>query len=350
METPLATSSVPSGPIVEQNIIDRPGVPAALHDKYWEALGEAGQLGTTARIIVRPDEEILGVDAGLVVSYPVTRDEQFGTVSPVVGPDGVTIIVREIRTGSIRRTFVTPIIPLGGLLVGERLFWWGTTSIADEAPPDPDRGAVWGIDLADSAAEPQQVTPSLQEQFGPGNRSRSPFYVTDGGRVMLSTVGSFEAEATQVIDVQSMSLQATLNNEVVHALIDDVALVHLSESRIGLRHLGGGRRIGPPFRMFQLLKAFAGKDEFFVQYGLGDGSGVFVAAIAADSGESRIVLHQPRGVRTSDLSPTLSTPEILVLLNEDWEYGADGLAYAPMSLLDPVTGELQPDAFMVGSP
>jgi hypothetical protein len=94
MTTTPTPISLPTGPIVEQRIVDRSGVPAALYDTYWtvertwQTAGQAGQIGTTARIVLPPEEELVGADDGRVASYVAEPD----TTYPIVGPDGMAII------------------------------------------------------------------------------------------------------------------------------------------------------------------------------------------------------------------------------------------------------------------
>ena len=342
---PSPRSSAPVLPpvFVETDIVDRPGVPAELRDKYWSAFGEVGEVGTTARIVLRPNEVVIAYDAGLVASHAVMRDADGGVVGPVVGPNGVTVIVREIRTGAIRRTFDIAEVPDLGVMVGERLFWFGR---APGDGQDPDRGAIWGIDVGNDG-QPVQITPPIEEEFGSGS-SRSPLYASDGGRVVISTVGGVESISTQIIDVSTMSVRMTIDGENGYALVGDRLLVHRTERRLGLFDVRTNRDVGPALDVFIAQKYLAGDDAFFVQYGI-DGEGVYVAAIGADTGEVRVLLHQPSGVLTSYLTD-LSTPDLLVLTQPDWDIGSDGNAAARFSLLDPATGALTPDAFVIGSP
>ena len=331
--------------------MDRPGVPSELYDRYWIALGSVGQLGTTARIDLGRSEAVLGADAGLVASYAVVHDDVVGSTDAIVGSDGVTIIVREVRTGDIRRKFVTRVLPAHGVMVGARLFWWGWGAALKTDPPDLDRGAIWAIDLADAGSQPRKVVPALSEQFGQG-WARSPLYVSDGGRVVMSSAAPSmqTAAATQVIDVATMSLRMTIHDEIAYELVGNIALVRRSEDRVGLLDLTTGRKVGPPLDVFIVQGTFAGTREMYVQHGRVDGTGVDISAIPLDSGKSRTLLHQGSGVITSFLNSELSTADILVLFERDPDFGGDGSPYVPISLLNPQTGDLQPEAFVIGTP
>lgn len=347
VESDVPSSPATRTPFVESNIVDREDVPASLYDKYWivrgswASSGQVSHVGTTARIVL-PNELVLGADAGIVASYAVINDDQ-GREDPVIGPNGVTINVRDIRTGAIRRTFDTPVDPAHGLMAGERLFWWGST-LPFEAH-DHVHGTIWGIDLTDAASTPREIVPAgeLDDVFG-GRWSRSPLRLSDRGRAVTSTVVGDDARATQVIDVSSMSLRTTITDEIAFGVVGTRALVRRPDGLIIL-DLETGRRVGPLLEVFQTLRSSAGDDERFVQYGRGDNSGVYVAAMDLDSGESRILLHQPRGVTTLSLDADLSVPELLVLV--DTNALDEGESELRVSLLDAETGELQPDAFAI---
>lgn len=342
--SPSASVRVPSGPIVVDHIVDRAGVPAALYDKYWIAQGQAGQLGTTARLLL-PSEQILGADAGLVASYAFTEDAE-GSEVPVVGPNGVTIVVRNIRTGTTVRSFETPVAPRDGLLVGDRLFWFGE---ADSVlAPKRSDVAVWGLDLSDPGSTPILIAPAE-----PGNAS-SPLRLSDGGRVVMRNLGGLSEPTlvTQVIDVSRMSLR-TIKSRLIYALGNGRALVKRDDGHLIVMDLDTGAPIGRALATEEDYKTFASRGEVFVQYGHPNPEpGVYIKAIDFGTGHVRDILFQGRGVVTSFLSPELSTPEVLVLFDErdDWEYDPAGFAYGTFALLDPVTGEVQPDAFTITPP
>jgi hypothetical protein len=87
-----------------------------------------------------------------------------------------------------------------------------------------------------------------------------------------------------------------------------------------------------------------GNGEVFIQHARG-GAGSIIA-INLGSGAAREILAQV----TLALSHALSTPESLVLVDLDWEVGADGKVHQPITLLDPGTGEVKVAAFTIGNP
>lgn len=347
---PTGPAQTPAGdaPWAEPNVVDRPGVPAQLYNKYWHALGEAGQVGTTARIVIPRTEEILAADAGLVASYAVVRDDALGTSEIVVGPDGVIIIVRDIRTGAVLHMVQTSVAVRSGVMRGTLLFWTGDTLSVDGAGGS-DAG-IWAVDTADPASTPRAIVePSdLKAEYGP-NATRSRLRLGDRGQAVLSTIVGDAARATQVIDVASLSLRTTIPGETAFDIADQTALVRRAEGVV-LLDISSGQTVGPVLKATEVYRAFATTEEIFVQYGPGDGQGVYITGLAIETGDSRQILHQPRGVRTTDLSVDLSALDLFVLLDDDWDYGSDGGAYVQVTLLDPMTGELQPDAFSVGNP
>jgi hypothetical protein len=330
--------------LVEREIVDRPGVPIELHDKYWIAFQQAGQLGTTARIVLRV-EMVVGADAGLVASYAFTRDAE-GTDDPVIGPNGVTIMIRDIRTGATVRALDTPVVPRDGLMVGDRLFWFGNADSIG-APKGSDV-AVWGLDLGDPAAEPIRLAP------GESGLASSPLRLSDANRVVMRNLGGLRDGGllTQVINVSTMDV-TTMRGEIVFALGGGRALVNGSGDRLVVRDLKTGDRVGAPLDAYEHYRTYGSEGEVFIQFGhFEPEQGVYIKAIDLRTGSIRDVLFQPRGVPTSFLSPLLCTPQVLVLFDErqDWEYDTNGFAYGTFSLLDPVTGAVQPDAFSVAPP
>lgn len=333
---------------VEPNIVDRPGVPARLYNKYWQALGEAGQVGTTARIVIPRTEEILAADSGLVASYAVVRDDALGTSEVVVGPGGVIIILRDVRTGAVLRMVETGVSIRSGAMSGALLFWTGDTLPVDGAE-GTDAG-IWALDTADPASRPRAIVePSdLSSEYGP-NATRSRPHLRDRGNALVSTIVGDAARATQVIDIATLSLRTTIPGEVAFEIADQTALVRRAEGVV-LLNISSGQQVGPMLKAAEVYRAFASTEEIFVQYGPGDGQGVYITGLGIGTGDVRQILHQPRGVRTTDLSLDISALDLFALLNDDWDYGSDGRAYVQVTLLDPVTGDLQPDAFSIGSP
>lgn len=339
-ETPTP-SAVASELFVEPNLVDRPGVPSELYDKYWTLWGQAGHVGTTALLIKPPNEAMLGADAGRVASFVV--DEE--TDEPLVGPDGVTITVRDLRTGATIRTFDSSILPTYGLAVGSLLFWTGYGIPRD--PINPLDGGVWVADLADPASTPRAVVlPSdLAATCGP-HADRGRLWLTEHGRTITTIVGGDTATATQIIDVSETAPPIMLDDESAFEISEGRALV-VRAGRYRLLELTTGQPVGPGFENDLAYRSVAGDGEFFASFAR-DGDVVF-AAIDLSTGEARDI--HVRSTGDLRLSAELSTPGLLVLLrDDDPSYDAQGRVQIPVSLLDPATGDLQLDAFTIGNP
>jgi hypothetical protein len=318
----------------EPSVVDRPGVPAALYDRYWAAFGQAGQVGTTAWMDPPPGEGILGVDAGRVATIPVDDEGE-----PIVGADGTIIVVRDIRTGATLRIVETASTPYYAVIVGSLLFW----------SPRFD-ASVWVVDLADPASTPRAIVPSsdLTELYGP-NADRAPLQISDGGRAVISLVGGDTARATQVIDVATQSLRVTLEGEAADEIAGHVALVYRPDG-IALLDTATGHEIGPGIEGF-LKASVVGDGEVLVQVGQNDTGASIVAALDLETGEVRQLRVRIYATETLDLVTMVSAPSVLGLLPVVGPtYDARGRIQLPVTLLDPASGQTVVDAFTIGSP
>jgi hypothetical protein len=317
-------------------------VPAAIYDRYWVAYQQAGHLGTTAQIRL-PNERILAADSGLVASYAFIVDEDESEI-PVVGPNGVTIIVRDIRTGEKVRSFETPVAPWDGVIAGDRLFWYANAESV-LAPKGSDV-AIWAIDLRDPNSSAVKVAPAQPDS------SSSPLRLSDAGRVVLRTVvGPSESRLrAQIIDVSTLAL-TTIEGWNVVGVGGGRAVVRRDERHFIVIDVGTGDRIGSPVELHEHYKTFGSDGEVFVQFGDPTPKvGVYIVGIDLRTGRARELLCQGRDVVTTYLMGELSAPEYLVLFVEDWDVDPDGFVAGTMSVLDTATGDLQPDAFTIGPP
>lgn len=338
-------SPVQGGPIVEVNIVDRPGVPASLYEKYWVGGGQVGQVGTTARMVVPEDEQLLGVDRGHVATFPIDPN----TSRPVVGRNGMTILVRDIRTGAIERTIETPFQISYGLIVGSLLIWTGRT--LPDSPTVMDAG-LWVVDLDVPDAQPKAlIQPSdLAESYGP-DAVRGPARLTDEGRSVVTLIQSPTQRGTDIVDLGSLTLRRTLADSYALEVIDGISLVipvhgdrGQSAREMRLVRVGTGATIGA-VPTEEVAWAFAANGAFYVQHGFG-GTGYRIDEIDAQTGNVRELLTEV----ALDLSHRLSAPDNLVLVAYDWEVGEQGKVLQPVTLLDPVTGILHLNAFTIGNP
>ncbi|HEX7949451.1 MAG TPA: hypothetical protein VF494_03810 [Candidatus Limnocylindrales bacterium] len=339
--TAAPSPSASAGPVV-----DRPGVPAALSDRLW-IWGSVYAVGTTARLDLPPGVAVLAAGAGRVATYGSVSDATTGD-RPVLGPNGlVPITVRDFATGAILRTFDSPIAIAYGVMAGSVLFWNGLTLPLDA--PNRTDGGVWAIDLGDPASTPRAIiAPSdLSATYGP-NPGRSLLWLSDRGRAVMSTVGGDSAKATQIVDVASLALRATLAGEIAYQVVDGKALVDRS-SRLALLDLATRKEIGPGVATDVPKWSVVGEREVFIEYGRTSTAMTYLSAIALDTGAVRDLTF--KGGEAYDLSPELSNPTILALVpGEGPTQNAQGRPQLAVSLLDPVTGQLTLNAFIIGYP
>jgi hypothetical protein len=350
--TSLATA-IPTGLFAEPTIVDRPGVPASLYDKYWNALGQAGQVGTTALVQMPPDEAIFAVDAGRVASYPF--DDDYETV---VGPNGVTITVRDIRSGVTLRAFDTSVDPLQGLMVGSLLFWRGVQLPREQHPID---GGVWVLDLQDPASTPRAIIPAadLSAKYG-ARATRGPLRVTDHGRTLFSNIGLDSMTIAELVDLPSLEVREPFTfPQGAAEMVGGAALVvprhgdgfdanHLS--RLRLIQVETGDEIWRALDTDLVMATFLGDDEVFVQFGR-NGSDAVVARIDLATGEVVNLRVSEDSSEMWLLSRELSAADALAFRPvDDLSVNELGRVQLPLALLDPVTGQFEPNAIAIGSP
>jgi hypothetical protein len=353
--SPLATGSTPTepsgNPVVETNVVDRPGVPAALYDKYWAAHGQVGQVGTTARIEIPSGEWILASDAGRVVTHAANEEGD-----PIIGEGGVELIVRDVRTGMTVRSFTAQTWVTDAILVGSTMIWTGYELPFD--PFDPVDAGVFAINVADGSAAPVSVVPpsDLRDSYG-SSAVRGLLRRTDQGTAVVTLIEGEEGHATEIIDVASMTLRMTIEDEFAIEVAGSRAILaplHRdsgnpdSPARVRLVDLSTGAEMGSGIGTRQVVSSFLGGDEAFIQFNTGGESRI--TAIDLETGEPRSIFVDSMTTESLELSHRLSAVELLVLLPVDGAIlDSNGSVHLSVSLLDP-SGELRLDAFEIGNP
>jgi hypothetical protein len=362
--TTPAPSTEPTEPpfpvrtVVEVNspIVNRPGIPADLADGWWWSALEAGSVGTTAQLGVPVTERVLHADAGLVVSarYPGENDVNGGPV---------TIVVRDIATGSLIREIATSLRQPVAMVIGRRLFWAGE----QVNPPGSNDaltidGGIWESDI-DGTSRPIAVVPGGTDITNLNYAGRTAFDVSPSGRTLASGVGGFAGRWTDIIDVEGLRARTRLDGDAVYALTDDTVLVpDHAPSDVG----GGGvfakdiatgqtlwqfpkggleppagvaavEALGSRF-VVQLLRQASGGDEFVI------GSLDPVTGTLTD----RLVRSTSTAVASMSVAWSISSDRTLVLSTDGVGSAiADG---TPLSILDLTTGAFTRDAFVIGTP
>jgi hypothetical protein len=357
--SPLATllstagsSSVPADVVVEPNIVERPGVPSSLRQLYWVEWGQVGELGTTARVEIPRDEQILGVDDGLVATMKFDPDTQ----TPVLGENGIAIVARDVRTGRTVKAFHSPVYITESVVVGSRLFWIGRMPPA--GPGSTDAG-LWVVDLMDPASAPRAIVePSeLSATYGP-RATRGLLRVTDRGRAISTQIESAATLVTEVVDVEDLAVRVTIHADRMYAfqIAEGHAFAFLPHEYSGLGQTAGvrlldiesGEQIGTTIEADLLKGSVLGSRELYVQIGRGVDS--FIVAIDLESGKARDLRVVRGGTETFDLSSRLSSPDVLALVPVTGAtLDPTGTVHLPVALLSH-NGEFLPEAFAIGAP
>ena len=357
----LEPTTVPTGtpfPVrtaieVNSPIIDRPAIPADLVDGWWWSALEAGSVGTTAQLGVPVTERVLHADAGLVVSarFPGENDVNGGPV---------TIVVRDISTGTLIREVATSLRQPVAKLIGRRLFWAGE----QVNPPGSDDaltidGGIWETDV-DGTSQPIAVVPGGTDITNLNYAGRTSFDVSPTGRTLASGVGGFAGRWTDIVDVDGLRSRTRLNGDAVFALTDDTILVpdHVPGDTAGggvfAKDIATGRTlwqfpesgVEPPFGVIGV----AALGSRFVVHFLRQVSGgeeIVFGTLDPVTGKlvERLVRSPDTAVSGMVVAWSISTPHTLVLAPDGLDSAiADG---TPLSILDLTTGTFTRDTFVI---
>jgi hypothetical protein len=215
--TPVPTEPVRTDVDVNTDVRDRPGVPKDFYDVYWwTSFGEAGQVGTTARIGLPDGERIITAGSGLVVSAIIEFDGDVGSL----------LRIRDIRTGALVREIETQLLLPAAVIVDRRLYWAAGLRGVGSGEPDVGNasdGGVWAVEL-DRDGPPMAIVESGTDLGSPLG-GRAPFSVSPTGLTIASNVGgSHRAFAADIIDSTSATQRTRLPGEIVRALDDEIAI------------------------------------------------------------------------------------------------------------------------------
>lgn len=334
--------------------VDRPGVPAAIYDRYWfVSWGVVGSVGTTAYQTFPERERLLDVADGFIAS----------TIWLGEGRSRTRILIRAFGESEPMRTIDTDTWVREGTIVDGVLFWAGPQA-ADFAAPPLD-GGIWATDLR-ADEPPIAVLPAgedMTELIGETTAERMPFHVSPTGRTLASTIAGGGGSRADVLDLQSMTPRAVLDESVI-GVTDDVAIV-----RRGTRGPTGGLRVGAfDIDSGELLWKYPieGSDTTiatFTQPYLYDDSAaitiharvegadrLLLVSIDASSGEVRVLLSQGLGEAWLYLVPELSTGDQLALAKARFEDALDDNDHVDVSLFDLGEESLDRDVFRITLP
>lgn len=134
--TPAVTSPPRTEIEINADVVDRPGVPAALRDNYWWTGSDVGLLGTTAQLGLPSSERVIHAADGFVVAGRTRSD----------GEPGTELVVRRFETGTAIAEVHTIQVRVDARLAGGRLFWTGMRP-ESACPGVSVDGGVWVLDL-----------------------------------------------------------------------------------------------------------------------------------------------------------------------------------------------------------
>ena len=193
-------------------VVDRPGVPASLYDRYWWTWdGDGGQIGTTAQIGLPAGELIETIDSGVVIAVRLAGDHRWAEHD---------IVVRDFGSGAVIRKISTNLRSLDVVLVGSRLFWTGVLAGDPEQVID---GGVWTTDVRKDAKPVAIVEPG---RVFPGALCGMGLNVSPSGRTLAANaLCNGPVLSADIIDTATQTRTIRLREQWVLALTDDAYVV-----------------------------------------------------------------------------------------------------------------------------
>jgi hypothetical protein len=349
---PSSTESTPGADAVEVNstVVDRSGVVADLHDRFWWTDTEAGQVGTTAEMRVPTGEHVVFAGNGIGISARRSADDPFR------GP--LDLVAREIGTGAVLREISTSLTDVDAVLVGRQLFWTGLILGGQD---DGHDGGVWAADL-DSDETPKAIVAAgarLSTQLSGRHLEISATRQTIGA-ILAEAVGP---GSTDVIDVASLTRRSRLGAGAV-AITDDLYVTSdqgptdapywgygitarsLSSSAVRWRYPAADQ-----VDRFVLRDAYALGSAIVIQYEwrTGDALERITARLDPRTGKATILLREddPGSVEPLTVQASMSSGQHLVL-TRNYDLG-EVLAAGPaaISTLELGSGRLTEPAFEI---
>jgi hypothetical protein len=227
-------------------------------------------------------------------------------------------------------------------------------------------GRIWSVDVAVPGATPTELIAGGDDLDELGSRLvRQRFHMSGSGQTLISAVGGPLGARTYVIDASTLTLRGVVDGLGV-ATTDRAVLTvkdgwHVTDTtELVLVDIDTGQEIGEvwenllqgqrPLQGTDILfyAAAGGESEIFVSLPR-DGQ-VVIASVAENTGSVREILAQDSAPLW--LSEGLSSPTTIVLLPEfDLAASFDELGgRTNASTLNPDTGDLALDVFVVGAP
>ena len=345
------TGAVPSMPPA---VVDRPGVPGSLYNRYWSvSWGVVGSVGTTATQTLPEGERLLGVDDGFVASSIWLGE----------GRSPSRILIRAFGQPEPTRTVETDTWIRQGTIVNGVLFWTGPQA-AESGDPLLD-GGIWALDLR-SPKPPFVVVPpgkDLSRLIGQTTAEHQQFQVSPTGRTLASTIAGGGGFLTNFVSTESYAHRALLD-ESVAGLTDDVAIVRrggpISSGplRVGAVAIDSGDLLWTyPIETDGITLASLGQPFVY-----GDNVAISIRALDEDvhrqllvsidvqSGEVRDFLWQGEDEARLYLIPELSTSNQLAMAEASLDDALSDADHVEISLFDLGEQFLEKDAFRIDLP
>jgi hypothetical protein len=346
--TPAVTSPPRTEIEINANVVDRPGVPAALRDNYWWTGSDVGLLGTTAQLGLPSRERVIHAADGFVVAGRPRSD----------GEPGTELVVRRFETGTEIAQVHTLQVRVDARIAGGRLFWTGMRP-ESACPGVSVDGGVWVLGLTLGSVPVAIVEPGRSIEGSCYGR----MLLLSSSRETIAALmtGHDDQVWMDVIDVATLAHESRIRNVWPWAMTDDTSL-QWDEQPSDFMDVGWGmtahdlanRDIRWRFPDSSDLDRFAPYPimalgaEFVVQYVWDDSPTdiiVIHAAFDPHTGERRELLRQENAEERLTARLDLSAETHVVL-----EAGREPSIVGTFSTLEVSTGILTRDAFTIDPP
>lgn len=336
---------------INQNVADRPGVPASLRDKYWWTTSDVGSVGTTAQLGLPRGEWVQDAVNARVVSTNERADEQ-----------GTDIRVRSFETGAILAEVHTSMRNIRARIASGRLFWTGFRGVSACPPDDLIDGGVWALELQPGSAPVAVVDGGQRVQCGFTGRGLmlSPSRDTLGG--IMASGG--DPNWIDVIDTSSLTRRTRIQDVWPDAMTDDTFIQWDQRPTDGIGFGLGGmtaygladgavrwRFPGDDWRKFGPGTFLAFASKFYIQYFWDSSPTDVILAIFDPLTGDRQVLHRQTDTREDEdlaiVDRKLSSGSHIALSYTGPQISVAGTSY---SVLDVASGNVTWDAFTIDPP
>jgi hypothetical protein len=349
---PDPTPAVTSPPRIEietnANVVDRPGVPAALRDNYWWTGSDVGLLGTTAQLGLPSNERVIHAADGFVVAGRARSD----------GEPGTELVVRRFETGTEIAEVHTIQVRVDARIAGGRVFWTGMRP-ESTCPGVSVDGGVWVLDLRLGSVPTAIVEPG--KSIDGSCYGRTLLLSSTRETIAALMTGHDDQVWMDVIDVATLARGSRIRNVWPWAMTDDTSL-QWDEQPSDFMDVGWGmtaydvanRDIRWRFPDSSDVDRFAPYpimalgSEFVVQYVWHRSPTeviVIHAAFDPHTGERRELLRQENVEARLTARFDLSAETHVVL-----EAGREPSIVGTFAILEVATGTLTRDAFTIDPP